>query len=298
MSTMLTLSDEQTKAKEAIRAYLRGPSLDPFVLNGLAGTGKTTVLSQIAREYPQAHLCTLTGKAASILRRKTGLPACTIHSAFYRLLEVEKDQRGRAVPKFTPVHKVGGELKGKIVLIDECSMINHGLARDIINTGAKIVACGDPGQLPPVSGEQFFARADFTLKTIHRQALESPIIRQAYRIRSGENYEADGDKFQIRAGEVTDEDCLNAEVILCYTNKTRHRANQHARSIRGIWQTAPREGEPIVCLKNVADYGIYNGATYILEQNFREGDTKIHTSTPKGASSRYRTSPLKGCAAA
>lgn len=51
-----------------------------FVLHGLAGTGKTTVLSEVARHY-RLPLCTLTGKAASVLRKKSGLNATTLHSA-------------------------------------------------------------------------------------------------------------------------------------------------------------------------------------------------------------------------
>ena len=270
----IVLSDEQEAASNLIFEYLGAARMKPMTMHGLAGTGKTTVLAEIAKDVPQAILCTLTGKAASVLRRKTGLNASTIHSAFYQLVEASKDSRGRSNLKFAPTHE-HGELADKIVLIDECSMINHELARDIINTGAKIVACGDPGQLAPVTGSRFFDEADIRLETIHRQALESPIIRQAYAVRQDRMYRADGDEFKVLKTALSDEQILDADVILCYTNSTRQVANMHARAVRGFWQPQPQVGEPIMCLKNAPAYGVFNGAVYALEAPFIQGDTSI-----------------------
>ena len=63
-------------------------------------------------------------------------------------------------------------MRGKVILLDECSMIDRKTANDLLQSGARIVAVGDPGQLPPVQGAPFFNDADITLRTIHRQALE------------------------------------------------------------------------------------------------------------------------------
>lgn len=244
-----------------------------FTLHGLAGTGKTTVLSSIARAHPEAILCTLTGKAASVLTRKTGAPAQTIHSAFYKLVGKSKDVRGRKVLHWR--EKVtAGELHRSAILLDECSMVNDAMAADILRTGATIIACGDPGQLPPVMGKQFFDKPDFTLTEIHRQAQESPIIRQAHTVRQTGRYEADGDAFRV-AARGSETDILSADIILCWTNKTRDRANHRARSLRGIWMAYPQPGEPIVCLKNNPDYGLFNGAIYTLAEPFMEGDEEI-----------------------
>lgn len=274
-SKVVSLSDEQEAASNAIFEYL-GDRDAPgqFVMHGLAGTGKTTVLAEVAADIPTAILCTLTGKAASVLRRKTGLPASTIHSAFYRLEEVDRDKRGRQILKFDTIHG-RGELAHKIVLIDECSMLNHEMARDIIRTGAKIVACGDPGQIAPVTGVRFFNSPNLTLQTIHRQALESPIIRQAHRVRTGNHYQNDGDDFQVIKRGLTDDEIRGADVILCYTNATRYASNLHARNVHGYWQPTPQIGEPIMCLKNAPQFGIFNGAVYVLQQPFLEGDHDI-----------------------
>ena len=270
----IVLSDEQEAATSLIFEYLGASRMRPMAMHGLAGTGKTTVMAEVAKDVPHAILCTLTGKAASVLRRKTGLNACTIHSAFYQLTDVVKGPRGKEDLRFKTVHE-RGELAGKIVLIDECSMINYELAQDIIRTGAKIVACGDPGQLAPVTGSRFFDEADIRLETIHRQALESPIIRQAHAVRHDRMYRTDGDEFQVLKRAFTDEEVNTCDVILCYTNSTRQVANAHVRSVRGIWQATPQAQESLICLKNAPAYGVFNGAVYTLIKPFLEGDTSI-----------------------
>ena len=172
------LTPIQNSAASQIAATIQSGANDTFTLHGLAGTGKTTVLASIAREHPEALLCTLTGKAASVLTRKTGAPAQTIHSAFYQLIGKSHDERGRKVLHWKESQRANA-LRRRAILLDECSMVNDAMADDILRTGATVIACGDPGQLPPVVGKQFFDRPDFTLTEIHRQAQESPIIRQA-----------------------------------------------------------------------------------------------------------------------
>lgn len=82
----LILTDDQQAAFDLMRRFAEQPWEKTFCLHGLAGTGKSTVLSQFALHFPQMlWLCTLTGKAASVLRHKTGLPATTIHSVLYEL---------------------------------------------------------------------------------------------------------------------------------------------------------------------------------------------------------------------
>jgi exodeoxyribonuclease-5 len=231
------------------------------------------VLEHVARQYGHATLCSLTGKAASVIRRRSCLPAQTIHSFFYRLREVAKDKRGRDILSFCRVHN-DMDLTQRLVLIDESSMISHEMAQDILRTGAKIIACGYPGQLPPVAGRQYFDRADFTLREIHRQALESPIIRQAHQVREGHSYAQDGDGFRV-ARSATDDELINAGIVLCWTNRTKDSFNRRCRRIRGIWQTHPQPGEPLVCLKNAPDYGVFNGGIYTLVKPFLERDTAI-----------------------
>jgi exodeoxyribonuclease-5 len=272
----ITLSDEQLTAVSHIRYFLADDSRQIFTLHGLAGTGKTTVLANIADRYEDVLLCTLTGKAASVLRKKTSLPAMTVHAAFYKLRGEERDKKGKIRPIFKEAHDVL-ELRNEVLLLDECSMISEKIAADILRTGVKVVACGDPGQLSPVDGVQFFNKPDFTISTIHRQALESPIIRQAHAIRSGANYGEDGENFRVcRPGQLSEQDKRDADIVLCWTNKTRQAVNRHMREIRGFsMMPHPQVGEPVLCLKNAPDYGIFNGGLYDLLEPFYEGDTTI-----------------------
>lgn len=271
----VTLTEEQEQAaRGALDAMRQGRRT--FTLHGLAGTGKTTVLAEIARSTNDAMLVTLTGKAASVLRRKTDIPAQTIHSAFYRLRD-KKIVNGKKHLEWNRAHD-DNALLSSIVLVDECSMVSEAMARDLLSTGANIIACGDPGQLPPVVGQQFFSTADAELKAIHRQAMDSPIIRQAHRIRAGYDYEPDGDAFAVlRPSEMTPDHLLAADVILCWTNRTRQAANKRAREVRGLGiMPHPQPGEPVICLKNAPEYGLFNGAIYTLTQPFIDGDRDIH----------------------
>lgn len=271
----MELTAEQQQIEHLIEEFIFNSPQQTFVLHGLAGTGKTTVLSKIAPFIAGSMLCTLTGKAASVLRRKTGLDVYTIHAAFYKLIGEEVKNKKRN-PIFSQAH-ITGELEGRVLFLDECSMVNQKIANDLLRTGVKIVACGDPGQLPPVEGDTFFSHPDATLTEIHRQALDSPIIRQAHRVRVGEKYENDGDNFSVRGfGEVSNNEKTSADIILCWTNKTRQAVNKHIRQLRGYEMAPmPLAGETILCLRNAVDYGIFNGGLYTLLEPFVEGDTDI-----------------------
>jgi exodeoxyribonuclease-5 len=239
----------------------------------LAGTGKTTVLAEIGRRWPSAILCTLTGKAAMVLRDKTGLHAQTIHKAFYLLLENKRNPKGGRDMSWDRFHDQG-DLEQEIVLLDECSMVNGKMAEDILRTGAKVIACGDPGQLPPVKGEAYFKQPDFTLQEIHRQAQESAIIRQAHAVRETGVYADDGPDFRV-SREANDRELAAADMVLCWTHKMRKAVNEEMRKIGGRWQPTPQIGEPMLCLRNMPQYGIFNGGIYRLGESFRDFDEEM-----------------------
>ena len=71
----VSLTAEQEAAMSAIDEFMADRRRQLFTLHGLAGTGKTTLLAHIARQYRHDALCCLTGKAASVIREKTGLDA-------------------------------------------------------------------------------------------------------------------------------------------------------------------------------------------------------------------------------
>ena len=166
-------------------------------------------------------------------------------------------------------------MRGKVILLDECSMIDAKTANDLLQSGARIIAVGDPGQLPPVHGAQFFNHADVLLKTIHRQALDSAVLRQAHSMRETGTYQADGDDFQI-VHKASDEQMMAADAILCWRNVTRHKINARMRNLFGFHMPYPMAGETVLCLKNSHQHGIFNGVTYELSQAFQPDDTAIN----------------------
>lgn len=277
----VTLTSEQLAVEDQILDFVKNePYGRHFTLHGLAGTGKTTLMAHLARRHRGMILCAFTGKAASVLRRKVGMEVSTIHQIIFdfRGLVDNKVDPNRKDPIF---EKKGVDLSGRVVLIDECSMVGKSLATELLNTGTKIVACGDPGQLPPVMDAGFFKDPDVELTTVHRQAWDSPIIRQAHRIRTEGDYEADGDAFRVIPRAEPD-DLLAADVILCWRNKTRQRLNSRKRSLLG--KEGPlTQAEPVMALKNDHRLGVYNGATYELLDDFDPDEPRmIITSGPGG----------------
>jgi exodeoxyribonuclease-5 len=267
------LTDEQEAVMAAIDRFIGDPCRQLFTVHGLAGTGKTTLLGHVARQYDHDALCCPTGKAASVLRAKIGLNASTIHAYFYKLLRAGIDDGGRERLTFAPRHD-GGALSGELVLVDECSMVPHWIGAQLIRTGAKVIAVGDPGQLPPVRGRRFFTEPDTELRKIHRQAWESPIIRQAMAVRYGKPYRSDGPDFQI-ARSITKAQLVDADVVLCWRNETCSKINGLCRRLAGHTSPCPEAGEPLLCLKNAPRYGIWNGGIYLAAANCRPGDTEI-----------------------
>ena len=140
---------------------------------------------------------------------------------------------------------------------------------------------GDPGQLPPINGDPFFTQSSFTLQEIHRQALESPIIRQAHAVRLTGKYAPDGDAFRV-IERATIDDLLTAVVVLVHRRDTRSRMNALVRRALEYASAWPRAHEPLVCLRNARKYGIYNGAVYYASRDLHPDDKTIGISTEAG----------------
>ena len=278
----IELSDDQAVAAELLQSFIDDPwPTKPYVvLHGLAGTGKTTLLAATARRYPRIILVAFTGKAAAVLRRKfPGAEVSTLHSVLYHYRGSAPDESDPTVmnPIFQPK---GMSLAHQVVMLDECSMISTALAEELLATGARVVAAGDPGQLPPVHGSQFFIEPSVSLTKIHRQAEGSAIIRQAHAIRSTGEYEADGETFRV-ISRANPEDLLSADILLCYRNRTRVRLNARKRALLGL--AGPlKSGEPIMCLRNTHELGIFNGEIYQLMQDVSDDRTSINLVDDRG----------------
>ena len=156
---MIQLSDEQIKAKDAILEFLLDSDQHFFVLQGTAGTGKTTLIKEVSKEWTshQQLLKTLdpkylltkftftatTNKAVQALTNATGYFAETIHQLLG--LTVRNGQVALAT-------KSEPNFVNTVIVIDECSYIDYRLLEMIesFTKGNKVIFMGDKTQLPPV----------------------------------------------------------------------------------------------------------------------------------------------------
>jgi hypothetical protein len=113
--------------------------LKPFcVLDGRAGTGKTTLIRAICAIYQKFNikfsLCAFTAMAAVRISEATGLGASTIH----RTISILKNIAPENLPK--------------VVIIDEASMLETGLLARLISLipQVEIKLIGDENQLPTI----------------------------------------------------------------------------------------------------------------------------------------------------
>ena len=183
---------------------------DILVVNGYAGTGKTTAISSVIsvlREYKtKCVLLAPTGRAAKVLSSYSGRPAYTVHKHIYRQKSVGGDGFGQF--SLAP-----NKDKETLFVVDEVSLIgidaaqqqstaafgSGNLLEDLIafvrsGVDCKVILIGDSAQLPPVGldaspallkdymammgGVQFAE-----LSTVVRQQQESGILYNATLIR-------------------------------------------------------------------------------------------------------------------
>src|SRR5579862_2298031 len=188
---MTEFSPLQDDALNAVAAWLKakpGTNGTPqvFRLFGYAGTGKTTLARHLADHADgEVKFAAFTGKAASVMRGKGCKDASTIHSLIYRARE-----SGEEVPSFDLWDDAPAS-KAELIIIDECSMVDAELGRDLLSFGVPVLVLGDPAQLPPIQGGGFFtdAEPDAMLTEVHRQAADDPIIHLSMAVREGERIE-------------------------------------------------------------------------------------------------------------
>ena len=105
-----------------------------YVINGLAGTGKSTLLAHVAALYPDAPACSYTGKAASVLRGKLlSGRAYTIHGLIYYCQGRGEDGELQWTDR---------PFSNRIALLDEHSNVAQGLADDLMAKVTTLVAFG------------------------------------------------------------------------------------------------------------------------------------------------------------
>ena len=281
-------------------------------INGSAGYGKTHLLVDNVAELHESEteflLITPTHKSALVLNKKLearGLPkfARTLHSVLYRWIptdEIVAKKKVRAIDPDTnklaidkngePVYKevveyryireIRDDLVGKVILIDESSMVNSYVWYDLIESGFfdEIYAYGDEKQLPPIekyaelSDEvrpyyQFWHNlpAGVTLTKCYRHAgdlkmfvdvCEQAIFKPSRSIPTPMYV---GDNFSIHNSYLTETDLLtlmvDADIIITPYNKVRNLCNNICRREKAI-----RAGKKFNPLPVVGDKIIFTDA--------------------------------------
>lgn len=172
---------------------------DVFVLNGYAGTGKTSVVAALIKALTRCKIKTVvlapTGRAAKISGNMAGKQASTIHRRIYH---------AEISGTVTTIKLSANQSQNTIFIVDEASMITDGkqssLLTDLVKyvysgQGCKMILVGDKAQLPPVGQtdspamnlerlkQTGLAPFSHTLDVPVRQAAESGILYNATMVR-------------------------------------------------------------------------------------------------------------------
>lgn len=268
---MPVFTPHQDQALAAVSAWLKDKpsgSRAIFRLFGYAGTGKTTLARHIADSADGKVLfAAFTGKAAQVMRNKGCHGASTIHSLIYRARESGED-----IPNFELWDDAPAS-KAKLIIIDECSMVDAELGRDLMSFGVPVLVLGDPAQLPPIqssAGAGFFTEAEpnAMLTEVHRQAQDDPIVRLSMDIREGREIEPfrDGETHVVARNDLDPQRVLEADQVLVGRNVTRRSYNARLRERRGITDLLPVAGDRLVCLRNNRKKGLFNGGLWLVKE--------------------------------
>ena len=205
---------EPTSCQDAllrsIGDFLTSDDGDILVVNGYAGTGKTTALAAVVAAFRDLRtpvvLMAPTGRSAKVLSGYTGRPASTVHKQIYR-------QKSHGDDGFGQFSLAPNKAKNTLFIVDEVSLIgieagerqstavfgSGNLLEDLIlymrsGVDCRMILVGDAAQLPPVGldrspalSPEFMSGAGGVrfaeLRTVVRQQAGSGILVNATHLR-------------------------------------------------------------------------------------------------------------------
>jgi ATP-dependent exoDNAse (exonuclease V) alpha subunit len=187
----LKLNEQQSEAVQRMKQFLASDA-DLFLLQGFAGTGKTTTIQSLIRDVQsrknklRVAFTAPTNKAVKVLSRMAvewKLPlvdTMTIHHLLGLQLKPSRYGGMKLEPKGKDYLR-----RYDLIVLDEASMVNQELWTHTLFglancSNAKLICMGDPAQLPPVGEQasQIFGITDRAeLTEVVRQAKDNPVAQ-------------------------------------------------------------------------------------------------------------------------
>ena len=282
-------TNNQKKIIEKLSAWLSDDDYSRiFLLNGYAGTGKTTIIAAFVAALKDLGfkpiLLAPTGRAAKVLTRYSKLTAYTIHKKIYREKAISDYQS-----KFSLDYN---REKDAIFIVDEASMLSTFAADSAFGSGnllddlvqyvrqgkrCRLMLVGDDAQLPPV-GEDFspalqpaellpYGDVEYgTMDEVVRQSHDSGILFNATMLRCMlENNIYEIPRFdlsfkdfrQVQGGELLEElqDCYDRfgrdeTIVITRSNKRANRYNEGIRRHNLSAEEEIESGDMLMIVKN------------------------------------------------
>jgi exodeoxyribonuclease-5 len=275
------LSQKQKEILDSIFTWYREKQEQYLTFGGYAGTGKTTLLSYLGKSLHKENkkiriaYCSYTGKASRVLQRMLKDTKAlydldfigTIHSLIYKAITDDHDNI------LGWEKKLESEFNFDLIVIDEASMVTSVIWNDLLSFNVPILATGDHGQLPPVEGSfNLMQTPTLRLEEIFRQEYDNPIIKVSEIARRYGHIPqldfSDTVRKISKKGENTQEFLTSKletfddqTMVLVGYNRTRVQLNNGIRQLLEFDSPSPQPGDRVICLKNNANVGIFNGMT-------------------------------------
>ena len=285
-----SFTEEQRKITQHLSDYILSISTrNIFLLQGYAGTGKTSLISALVNSLSSVNkkpsLLAPTGRAAKVLSKYSKKSASTIHRKIYW---INSNKNGNTYIKLKE-----NTHTNTIFIVDEASMIpessdkgfgNRSLLDDLIQyvydgIGCKLILIGDTAQLPPVNleispalNEDFLYQnyskeiLSFSLSEVVRQEKSSTILLNATSLRKQitdqhfnlPNFIVNEDVVRIESGDELQERLednynksgLTNTIVLCRSNKRANIYNQQIRSRIRYLEEEISTGDLLMVVRN------------------------------------------------
>lgn len=297
----------QRRLLESLADFFADP--DPraaFVLNGYAGTGKTSVIGALIKTMDAYRrpvvLLAPTGRAAKVASAFSGHRASTIHKRLYRGDSTD--------PSNTSFFLAPNQQRDTLFIVDEASMIadNPGSTRSLLlhlvkhvysAPGCRLLLIGDEAQLPPVGQTRSMAMdfdrlrelglnpTGFTLDIPVRQDGDSGIVHNATLVRMMLTHNRIGELPSLDTRGYDDVECVSSQNLdelitdswssvgkeeTLIVTRANWRANDYNKALRNMVMYAEeplQRGDRIIISKN--DY--YWSRINKLNSFIANGDT-------------------------